>query len=312
MVRSPDSNEALGQVQRVWAYLPAFRAVAETEHLPTAAARLHVVPSALSRSVRLLEEALGAEVFTRRGRRLTLNARGRALLEAVKQSAWALERGINAASGSAFDGPLNVGSIGVLTNYLVLPAVLDLVTAHPGLVPALRGAGPREANHRLALGGLDLAFYYDAIPMDGIWCEKLGELGASLYCGRPHPLFKRARPSLEAVLEHPFSVPQIGDRNLPMDGWPVQLERKVGLHIELLATNLEVCLSGRFLTVLPDIVAAPHLAAKALRRLPFDPLPAIEIFGACREGEEDGPVQRALFEAVRARLRSRSGRAPAR
>lgn len=290
------------QVNNVWPYLPAFRAVAETEHLPSAAKALHVVPSALSRSVRLLEDAVGAELFSRKGRRLVLNARGRALLDALKQGTLALERGLVRTAGEAFEGELNVGTIGVLTNSVVLPVLLDLVADRPVIVPAMRACGSREANHRLAIGGLNLAFYYDAIPMEGIWCQRLGALGASVYCGRGHPLFARKGVTEEMLAEHPFSIPQIGDRNVPMDGWPMHLERKVGFRIELLLTNLEVVLSGRFIAVLPDVVAVPFLKEKRLRRFPFAIIPPIEVYGACRDGEEDIDVYRWLFEAVRGRL----------
>lgn len=290
-------------VNSIWPYLPAFRAVAETEHLPTAARRLHVVPSALSRSVRLLEEALGEQVFARQGRRLVLNPRGRALLEATRQSARELERGVS-GSGDEPEGEFRVGTIGVLTNHIVLPVVLELARDRPKLLPALRASGAREANHRLALGALDVAFYYDAVPMDGIWCERLGALGAHVYCGRGHPLFGAARVTQKKLLEHSFSVPQLGDRNVPMDGWPVHLERKVGLRIELLVTNLEVVLSGHYLTVLPDVVAAPYLRTKKLRRFPFELIPPIEVFGACREGDQERRLHRRLLDDVRAKVAS--------
>jgi DNA-binding transcriptional LysR family regulator len=286
----------------VWSYLPAFRAVAETEHLPTAAARLHVVPSALSRSVRLLEEAMGGEVFERRGRRLALNARGRALLEALRHGTMALERGLARASGDALEGDLLVGTIGVLTNHVVLPVLLGLVERWPRVIPSMRTCGPKEANHRLAIGNLDLAFYYDAIPMDGIWCERLGALSASIYCGVDHPLFGVRRVDRALLSTHPFSVPQIGDRNVPMDGWPVHLPRAVGFRIELLYSNLDVCLSGRFITVLPDIVAAPYLAAGRLRMLADDLVPPIEVFAAARAGEEGGALVADVLRGVRAGL----------
>jgi len=287
-------------LHKIWPYLPAFRAVAETEHLPTAAAQLHVVPSALSRSVRLMEETVGAPLFGRRGRRLVLNARGRALLQAMQQGALALERGLGRASGDAFEGDLNVGTIGVLTNHIVLPVLLDVAARNPKVQPALRTAKPRDANHRLVIGSLDLAFYYDALAMDGICCGRLGALSASVYCGKTHPLYGLKRVTQAQMLEHPFSIPDIGDRNVTMDGWPVHLERKVGFRIDLLLTNLEVALSGHFLTVLPDVVAAPH--AKRLRRFPFDIVPSIEVYGACREGEDDLPHHRMIFEAVTKRL----------
>ena len=44
------------RVSRIWNWLPVFRAVAETEHLPTASELLYVTPSALSRTIRLLEK----------------------------------------------------------------------------------------------------------------------------------------------------------------------------------------------------------------------------------------------------------------
>jgi DNA-binding transcriptional LysR family regulator len=286
----------------VWTYLPAFRAVAESEHLPTAAAELHVVPSALSRSVRLLEEALGERLFTRRGRRLALNSRGRALLDAIRQGQRSLEHALRRGESAAFEGELRVGTIGVLTNHVVLPALLELSSVHPALVPAMKNLGARAANHHLVLGSLDLAFYYDAVPHPGVWCVRLGALSASIYCGRGHPLFRARRVSEAALLAHPFSVPSIGDRNVSADGWPVGLERKVGFRIELLLTNLEVSLSGRFLTVLPDVVALEHTRRGRLRRFPFRIVPDIEVFGACREGEEDLPLHAMLIGAIQARL----------
>ena len=45
------------RVRTIWSWLPAFRAVAEAEHLPTAAHELGIVPSSLSRTVKQIEDA---------------------------------------------------------------------------------------------------------------------------------------------------------------------------------------------------------------------------------------------------------------
>ena len=50
--------ERMRRLTTLWSWLPGFRAVAETQHLPTASKQLHVGASALSRTIRLLEEAL--------------------------------------------------------------------------------------------------------------------------------------------------------------------------------------------------------------------------------------------------------------
>lgn len=289
-------------MNEIWPYLPAFRAIAETEHLGRAAALLHVVPSALSRSLKLVEEGLGVTLFDRHKGRLKLNPRGRLLYAALTQGTRAVERGARDAVEGVFEGELRVGTLGVLTNHVVLPELLALARRRPAAVPAMRTQRAAEANHRLVLGELDVAFFYDALPFAGVALRKLGRLSNGVYCGRAHPLFRRTRVDRAALLAHAFSVPAIGDRNTPMDGWPVEVERKVGFHIELLYTNLEVCLSGAFVTVLPDVVALPHLAERALRRFSVELVPPVEVYAACREGEGDAPLLRELMDAVEKRV----------
>ena len=60
--------------------LRAFLAVAEELHFTRAAARLYVAQQALSRDVRRLERELGAELFVRTTRQVTLTADGERLL----------------------------------------------------------------------------------------------------------------------------------------------------------------------------------------------------------------------------------------
>ena len=56
--------------------LEIFKAVVEQGGVNKAAARLHRVPSNVTTRVRQLETQLGAKLFLRAGRRLTLSAEG--------------------------------------------------------------------------------------------------------------------------------------------------------------------------------------------------------------------------------------------
>ncbi|RSS82667.1 LysR family transcriptional regulator, partial [Streptomyces sp. WAC02707] len=60
--------------------LRAFTAVAEELHFTRAAARLYVAQQALSRDVRRLERELGAELFVRTTRQVSLTPDGERLL----------------------------------------------------------------------------------------------------------------------------------------------------------------------------------------------------------------------------------------
>jgi len=81
--------------------LAAFRAVAETSNLRAAAETLHLTHSAVSQQIRGLEEALGFPLFDRRGRRIVLNAAGRALQASVRDAFARLEDGVQAAAAAA-------------------------------------------------------------------------------------------------------------------------------------------------------------------------------------------------------------------
>lgn len=286
---------------QVWPYLPVFRVVAETQHLPTAARRLHVSASALSRTIRLVEEGLGEELFVRSSRKIVLNAAGERLLAAVRRTMGGLERSLSEVLERDFSGDYRVSSLGVLTDYFVLPALLDLSAVKDSVRPCLTTLTSRDANQQLSSGMIEVAFYYDATAQSGIVCRKIGQLKNSLYCGQGHPLFGK-RATLAEVLEHPFSVAAIGDRGTPMDSWPVEVARRVGFQILMLSSNHQVSLSGRFLTVLPDAVAEPDFRAGRLHRLPPDVVPDTDVYAACREEDESTSFTTEVIAAVEARL----------
>ncbi len=79
-------------------YLAAFRAAAQTQNLRAAAESLHLTHSAVSQQIRGLEAQLGFELFTRQGRRLTLNPAGQALQRAVIKMFAELQAGLLAAT----------------------------------------------------------------------------------------------------------------------------------------------------------------------------------------------------------------------
>ena len=293
------SSEIQAQIRDVWNWLPSFRAVAETEHLPTAAERLHVTPAAVSRTLKLLEERLGEKLFNREGRSLVLNENGRKLLEEVRSGMLNVERGLKRVTRAPLDGPIRVSSMGVLTNHFVTPGLLRIAEEHEGSVPVLRNLRTREAAQAVLRGEIDVAFFYEPMTFEGLIVDKLGETTSSIFCGEGHPLFDRENPELEELLEYPFSVPGLGDTGRVMDDWPTDLPREVGMRIMLISTNLHVARSGQFLTVLPDVAARDDVERGVLRRFPFDVLPPTELFAARRETDDETGGASRVIDVVR-------------
>jgi DNA-binding transcriptional LysR family regulator len=81
------SMDTMRRLATLWAWLPTFRAVAELEHLRGAALRMRTTPSAIERTLELLEEQLGQRLFERKGARAHLTPLGREVFTAL---AWAM------------------------------------------------------------------------------------------------------------------------------------------------------------------------------------------------------------------------------
>jgi DNA-binding transcriptional LysR family regulator len=295
-------HDTLRRLSEVWAWLPTFRVVAELEHLHGAAARLRTSPSAVSRTVKLLEEQLGMALFTRTGRRIQLTPFGRELLSATQDAMTRLEESLSSLDEGqlGLKGSLRVSSQGRLTTVYVLPALASLRRSHPAIVAHVTNVARMDVNEALANGSLDVAVVFQPIAADGIAIERIGSASNGVYCGEGHPLHGRGCVTVEEVLAHPFAAPEPRDGGPSVDGWPSNLPRNVVLYSSLLDGGIEGCASGELLAVFPDVLVPTFACANALRRVPIDIVPPTEIHAVHRAN--DGPHSAAsLFIAEVAR-----------
>jgi DNA-binding transcriptional LysR family regulator len=140
----------------IW-QLKYFIAVAETLHFGRAAERLHISQPPLSRAIRSLEAALGAELFARTKRRVELTPAGAQLLEDARLTLTQLESAADQvqAVASGKRGRLRVGFVS-LADYGVLPGLLKgFKAARPAVSLALREMLSPEQAAALAAGELD-------------------------------------------------------------------------------------------------------------------------------------------------------------
>lgn len=145
-----------------------FVAVADLGHFTRAAESVHLSQSALSASVRALENELGTSLFERTTRSVLPTAAGRTLYpyaqRLLREAAEARAAVARLESGEA--GTLAVGTVQTF-RAADLPSLLaQLHRTHPGIEVALREATTTELFDALATAELDLAFVaLDARPL---------------------------------------------------------------------------------------------------------------------------------------------------
>lgn len=302
MVRSNKLHVNMDRLLRLdtlWNWLPAFRAVGETEHLPTAAKALHVSPSALSRSVRLLEQRLGCALFERRARSLLLTPKGRQFLGALRTVMRQLDDAVEDLGQREPHGLLRIASVTAVLVDVVAPAVRWLGQRHPGLQPQLL-TKTDSVVPRLLAGEIDVAFVHHGITLPGIHCERLALLSRSVYCSKEHPLaaLRAVDPGLLAA--HPFVTATSDSLGHTPDGWPEAWPRQVALQTDQMTIGYEMCLTGTMLAVLPDLLSTRR---GGLHRLPIEGCSPMELFAVRRTGETAvGRGDARLIAAVRERL----------
>ncbi len=162
------------RIAALWNWLPAFRGVAEFESVHKAAIDLAVSPSALSRSVRLLEDAVGRPLFLREGAGLKLTPFGHELFLATKEAI----RRIDDATSSGEDGAAQQVTIGASSPVLLAladAASLATLRADPGARMRTRLSPEEEGVGELLRGGVDLLLGLRAERHAELVSEPLGE-----------------------------------------------------------------------------------------------------------------------------------------
>lgn len=261
----PPAAWPMRRLRDFWDYLPAFRAVAEAGTLPAAAAVLAISPPALSRSIRLLEDALGYALFERRARRLHLTASGQALLDAVRAS---MRRIDDATAGT---GPEPAPPLRVATSAdaaWLVPRLAAAVSPSPLRHVPL----PRDLAPALLRGEVDLAVVAEHRLEAGLQTIALGTVRWRLFHAR------RAGAATTGA-ELPMAT-------APGDPWPVHRHRLVVAELGALTDLPSAVASGQLAAFLPEAVAVGLRSDPAVAAL------GRPLFALRRPGL-DGPPERA-------------------
>jgi DNA-binding transcriptional LysR family regulator len=190
-------------------HLEYFVAVAEEGSFTRAAARLHVVQSAVSAGVQALEHELGVRVLHRTSRQVRLTDTGEIFLVNARETLASAQRARDAVDElrGGLRGVLSVGTM-TSTGAVDLPAVLGRFRqAHPRVTIRVttRPGGSRELARALVSGELDVAILsISGSPPRDLIVRQLDSAPMRVLVPVTHPLAARGNVRLAELAEESF------------------------------------------------------------------------------------------------------------
>jgi DNA-binding transcriptional LysR family regulator len=180
--------------------LEVFIAVAEAGSFNRAAARLRLSPPVVTRAVSALEERLGARVFQRTTRSLSITEVGQRFLESSRRVVAELDAAVKGAVGesAAPQGHLSVTASVTFGRLALAPVVTGFLAAHPQVTASLLLVD-RVVN--LVEEGIDVAVRIGNLPDSGLVARRVGAVHRVLVAS---PAYLRARgaPASPQDLRH--------------------------------------------------------------------------------------------------------------
>ena len=256
--------------------LSAFLKVAEERSFSAAATSLHVTQPAVSKRIAALESQLGAALFDRIGRQVTLTEAGRALLPHARAIAGHLNQARQSIEDLAggVSGRLRLGTSHHIGLHRLPPVLRRYSEAYPEVTLDIDFMDSEQAFEEINRGHIELAIV--TLPPDRdpgmvtrlVWRDPLDFMAAS-----GHPLCSHRRLRLEQLTDYPVILPGLNT-------FTGQIAREL---FESRQLKLDISLATNYLETI-RMMAAVGLGWTLLpRSMLQDPLVALPVHEAAPE-----------------------------
>ncbi len=284
--------------------LRAFLETADAGSLSRAARQLMLSQPSLTAQIQRLEKHLGAALFDRHGRGVTLTDAGSALyprarriLDDVRTTEDAIRR-----EGADMAGTLNVGAIPTVAPYVLPAAIQRLRTRHAAMRVQLREDYSAVLAKLLTDGALDVVIAALPYPFQQLRTEVLGIDRLLVAVPHLHPAARAGRITLEQLREAPaVTLDPAHCLGAQVDGFcsSRQVTPSVVCRSAQLATVFELVSAGVGLSIVPAMAAARHTEPTCVYVPLADHPLQREIVAVWRDASRESPQARAFVECAR-------------
>ena len=282
-----------------------FVAVADELHFGRAADRLRIAAPSLSQQIARLERTLGARLFERDPRGVTLTAAGRELLPLAREA----ERTHRAVDrwrpGGEALAVLRVGLVAAGAGGVTTRILRQVVEGEPRVRVELVRLAFFEGARALRHGDVDLVIGpAEEASGEGLVTERLADETRVLVVSADHPLASRSSVAIADTDELSFVT--IGDVPPPVRDWWLVDPRPSGIRPRVVAQAdgveglMELCAAGIGVNI-AAASAETHYRREDLAFVPIHDIPPARIDLSWRAGPVTAPV--SAFLAVARRVR---------
>lgn len=195
-------------------HLQTFIEVARQKSVGKAADVLSITQPAVTRTIRELEDYLGAALFEKEGRGIRISPFGEVFLKHAGESIAAVQRGVDsiAQAKRSMGPPLRIGALPTASASLMPEAVAEFLKAGTGSRATVVTGENRWLLDALRIGELDLVVGRLAAPerMTGLHFEPLYAEDVVFVVRPGHPLLQRRNFSLGEVTNYTMLMPPVG------------------------------------------------------------------------------------------------------
>ena len=289
--------------------LRIFIEVAEQGHVTKAAGFLCLTPSAVSASIRNLEERYGTPLFERIGRGIVVSAAGHQFLpeaRATVASARATERTLTEL-GNGKRGVMTIAASQTIASYWLPPLLVRFRQRYPLVEIRLTLGNTGEVAQSLIDGTTDIGFVEGRINEAAVSSMVVAMDHFVAVVGPAHPWADGRTVSLAALVKADWVMREAGSGTRSAFE---EMLTKLGADPAALSiamtmpSNESVCsavIAGPFVTVVSRLVVAAELRAGLLKKVNID-LPARAFYLLRHGGRYKSRASLALEELMDAQV----------
>lgn len=254
--------------------LRIFVEVAQRQHLTQAAAALFLSPSAVSSSIKALEEHYGTALFHRIGRRIELSEAGRIFLAGAQRTLASVRAAENMLSelGEMRRGTLAIHASQTIASYWLPRLLVQFRQTYPAIDLTLEVGNTDSVAQAILLGGADLGFIEGDIDEPSLAIEAVGEDQLVVVVAPDHPWSAGVPLAAADLVQAQWILRETGsgtrsafEKALSDMGVPVAA-MQVALSLPSNDAVRSAVMAGPFATAISELVVASHVQAGLLAR----------------------------------------------